>query len=148
MSLESKIYKNELGSEINELSLRRRNIEKYLCVKYKLDSQNLLEMTNILEKSKINDAKLQSGMYDSVIESLIQQTFPKKSTFSEAEIIKKQEKDEGIQTESYNNPKNNQSEQNSAPLTEEQLEQLRILAQKRKESEEARNRLRERRNSR
>ena len=123
MQLDGKIYKKEFRERITELSTRRKNIERYLLTRYEMNPQFATKVADILEKTSLEDNLLNSGMYDSVIETVVQQlTQRKSSSFSEAKHIRKKERDEHLYSKQTTDSQsqNNLPKQNTTPLSEEQ----------------------------
>lgn len=123
MQFDGNIYKKEFSERITELSTRRNNIERYLRTRYEMNPQFATKVADILEKTSLIDNLLNSGMYDSVIETVVQQlTQRENSSFSEAKHIKKKERDEHLysQQTTSSQSQNNLPQQNTTPLSEEQ----------------------------
>ncbi len=73
MSLDHNSYKREITELKPEISQRKKNIETYLLRRYSMHPTFAQQVSGILDKTTLNDRDINSGMYDSVIESVLQQ---------------------------------------------------------------------------
>ena len=100
------------------------------------------QVTNILEKTSLNDKKLRSGMYDSVIELVIKQMTEKRtSSLNDAQHIHKQETAENVISSNSSNQPEDQDSTKKQEFEEMRKEYIENMEKHRAEMEELRAKL-------
>ncbi len=83
------------------------------------------QVSSILDKSKLNDRDIRSGMFDSVIELAVQEmTKERVSSMNDARHIHKEERKESLYSTEQQNLQPLVPQQQSVQLTEEQIKQF------------------------
>ena len=125
MSLDGNFYKRETAELRPEISQRRKNIESYVIARYGMNPSFAQQVSSILDKTKLNDRDIRSGMYDSVIELAVQQmTKERVSSMNDERHINKEERKESLYSAEHPNLQPQVPQHQSVQLTEEQIKQL------------------------
>ncbi len=125
MSLDGSFYKRGTTELRSEISLKRKNIESYVIARYGMSPFLAQQVSSILDKIKLNDRDICSGMYDSVIELAVQQvTKGRGSSLNDAGHIFEEERKETLYSNEQPNIQPQISQPQNVQLTEEQIEQF------------------------
>lgn len=142
MQLDGNLYKKEVTELKPEINQRRKNIETYLITRYSMNLSFAQQVTNILEKTSLDDKKIRSGMYDSVIELVIKQMTEKRtSSLNDAQHIHKQETAENVISSNSSNQPEDQDSTKKQEFEEMRKEYIENMEKHRAEMEELRAKL-------
>lgn len=146
MRLDGNFYKREVTELKPEISQRRKNIETYLITRYSMNLSFAQQITSILEKTSLDDKKIHSGMYDSVIELVIKQMTEKRtSSLNDAQHIRKQETAENVISPNSSNQTEDQDSAKKQEFEEMRREYIEDMEKRRAETEELRAKITSRR---
>ena len=121
MGLDGNFYIQETTELRTEISQRRKNIESYVIARYGMNPSFAQQVSSILDKTKLNDRDIRSGMYDSVIELAVQQmTKERISSMNDARHINKEERKESLYSAEHPNLQPQVPQHQNAQITEEQ----------------------------
>lgn len=125
MRLDGSFYKREITELKPKISPRRKNIESYIIARYGMNPSFAQQVSSILDKTKLNDKDIRSGMYDSVIELAVQQmTKERVSSLNDARHIREEETKETLYSNESVSTQSQISQQQNVQFTEEKIKQI------------------------